>query len=227
MAVPVIQTRTEAKVSPNSTTITLTAPAGITDGDVLVICIASDGNPIFTFPTGFIEIGQVIGPSNRCTIGVTYKIASGEAGDYTITWSGPEQAVGEMYRIDGAVSGNEIQDPNESNTGTSGIPTITPATATDTDDSLVIVAMAMDDDDITEDGGGDADYVTEDVDRSDTGANTCSIGVQSRGEATVATPPQCDLTLTATEEFAALWFAIRSIAPPSVEVDNLFVLGFI
>lgn len=228
MAIPVIQTRSEQKQSANTDTTTITAPAGIVNGDVLVICISTDGNSVFTFPTGFIEIDQGFAPSDRAALGVAYKIASGESGNYTVTWTGGnEQAISEMYRIDGADSGNEIQDPNEVNTGTSATATITPATTTDANDSLVLVVMGIDRNVITEDAGGDADYVTEDVDRASGGGGAASIGVQSRGESTIATPPQCDLTLTASDEFRAIWFAIRGAAAAPAVIDNLFVLGFI
>lgn len=214
MAVPVIQTRSEQKEGGNVATTTITAPTGITDGDVLIICTATDGNAgTFVWPTDFIEIDAGVGPSSRCTLGAAYKIAASESGNYVVSWDNSEQAISQMYRIDGAVSGSEIQDPNESSTGTSITASITPVLATDSDASLVIVAMGMDDDDVTTDGGGDGDYTTEDVDVSNTGANTCAIGIQSRSEATAAVPLQCDLTLTASEEFFAMWFAVRSIAP--------------
>lgn len=227
MAIPVIQSRSEQKEGSNVETTTITAPTGITNGDVLVIAIATDGSSApYVFPSGFTTIAAINGPSNRCNIAVAYKIAVTESGNYTVSWigAGNEQAISEMYRIDGAISGFEIQDPTEQATGTSTTATITPATATDVDDSLVLVCFGMDDDDITVDGGGDADYAVEDVDGSNTGANTCSIGIQSKGIATAATPPQCDLTLTASEEFAVLWFAIRSIDPTPPPTRRIFVV---
>ncbi len=214
MSIPVIQSRSEQKEPSNTTSSTITAPTGITDGDVLIICMATDGNATsINWPSGFTPIAEVHGPSNRCTAAAAYKIASGESGNYAVSWTGNEQAILEMYRVDGAISGDEVQDPDESNTGTSSTATITPVAATDADDSLVFVVSGTDDDDITVDGGGDADYTVEDVDKSSAGANTCAIGVQSKGIATAAVPPQCDLSLTASEEFAAFWFAVRSIAP--------------
>ena len=220
MAVPVEQSRSEQKESSNTTTSTITAPAGIVDGDVLIICLATDGDQsgAITWPAGFTPIEE-ISNGTRCFAGAAFKIASGESGNYTVSWPDNEKAILEMYRIDGAVGGGEdIQDPGETNTGTAATATITPVAATDTDDSLVIVVMGMDDDDITVDGGGDADYVTEplDVDESDAAGGSCSIGVQFRGEAVAAVPPQCDLTLTASEEFAAFWFAVRSLSPTAV-----------
>ena len=225
-AIPVIQTRSEQKETSDVATTTITAPASIADGDVLVICISTDGNSVFTFPTGFTTIDQGLCPGaggGQCALGCAYKIASSESGNYIVTWTGgDEQAVSEMYRVDGAVSGSEIQDPNESNTGESPDidATITPVASTDTNDSLVFCVSGHDDDDVTTDGGGDADYTTEDVDESNSGAGTCSIGVQSKGIATAAVPPQCDLTLTNFEEWRITWFAIRSIAPTASAIPR-------
>lgn len=214
--IPVIQTRNERKEPSTVSTTSIPPPASIADGDVLVICTATDGGSVFTWPTGFIEIDQQIVGSGGglASIGGSYKIASGESGNYIVTWTGGvEKAISEIYRIDGAISGDEIQDPGENSATASATQTITPILATDTDDSLVMVCFGMDDDDVTIDGGGDGDYVTEDVDESDASAGSTSIGVQSKGIATAAVPPQCDLTLTASEDGGAFWFAVRSIVP--------------
>ena len=226
MAIPVIQSKSEQKEPANTTLTSIAAPSGIVDGDVLVICMATDGDQstAITWPSGFVSIAEV-NNGKACFAGAAYKIASGESGPYAVSWPDAEEAIFEMYRIDGAVAGDEIQDPNESVIGTAETATLTPAVSLDTDDSLVLVIHGLDDDDITEDGGGDADYTLEDVDRSDTGPGTCSIGVQSKGIATAAVPPSCSLTLTAAEQFAAFWFAVRSIStsipPQTVILDEL------
>jgi len=219
MAIPVRQTKSEQKEPSNTASSTITAPTGITDGDVLIITLATDGNSTaHSFPAGFTifdapGVNGVKGNNNRCTVTGAWKVASGESGNYAVSWTGNEQAILEMYRVDGAIAGFEIQDPNESNGGAANPATITPAAPTDADDSLVFVVMGTDDDDITVDGGGDADYSVEDVDESASGANTCAIGVQTKGIASATLPPQCDLSLTASEEFAAFWFAVRSVEP--------------
>lgn len=215
MAIPVIQSSSEQKEPSNATTSTIAAPSGIQDDDVLIVVLCTDGDmpaASITWPSGFSEIAN-INNGAFCSANAAYKIASSESGSYVVSWTSSEQAVLWMYRVDGAVSGDEIQDPNESNTGSTSPATITPVASTDADDSLVFVIAGMDDDDITEDAGGDADYNVEDVDRSNTGNNTGSGGVQTKGIATAAVPPQCDLTLTADEQWATFWFAVRSIAP--------------
>lgn len=222
MAIPVLANKNERKVTSNATSTTIGAPSGIQDGDVLVLILCTDGDqsaPI-TWPSGFTPIHeQNLG--NAIFVGAAFKIASGESGNYDVSWPDNEQAILFIYRITGAVSGDEIQDPDESNdSGTTANPaTITPVASTDTDDSLVIVVAGMDDDDITIDGGGDADYVVVDVDKSNTGNGTCSCGVQRRDVATSAVPPTCDLTLTSNEQWIVFWFAVRSIAPGGGGLD--------
>jgi len=214
VAIPVIQSKSENTLQINGESLGVVAPAGITDGDVLVIFISNDGNVAssYVWPTGFIPIYELNQDINN-SLGCAYKIASSESGIYVVSWTGSQTAIIEMYRVDGAVSGNEIQDPDESTSGTGASPTITPVASTDTDDSLVFVSHGMDDDDVTVDGGGDADYNLEDVDKNAAGAGTCSIGIQTKGIATAAVPPACTLTLLANEQFVIGWFAIRSIAP--------------
>ena len=211
-AVPVIQTKSERKETTNVTSTTITAPSGITDGDVLIICSSADGVPVFTWPTGFTEIDQGFADAFRESLGCSYKIASSESGNYDVGLTVAEEVISEMYRVDGADSGSEIQDPNETNTGTSTTATITPATSTSSNDSLVFCVHGMDDGDVTIDGGGDADYSVEDVDESSVDTGNSSIGVQIKSIATAATPPVCDLTLTASNEFRAMWFAVLSPA---------------
>lgn len=65
----------------------------------------------------------------------------------------------------------------------------------------------------------------EAVDKSNTGVDTCAIGVQSKDVASASVAPQCDLSLTASEEFAAFWFAVRSLASsPIPTADVSFTL---
>ena len=50
--------------------------------------------------------------------------------------------------------------------------------------------------------------------------NWDEIAVQSRTEATAAVPPQCDLTLTGSEEHRTIWFAIRGTPVPFTQLSD-------
>jgi hypothetical protein len=82
-------------------------------------------------------------------------------------------------------------------------PSIDPTTPS-LPEALVLCFFGADDDDMTIDGGFDADYVGITSDSSDTGANTCSGCIQTRDEAAPGDPPDCTWTLLAAEEFAAI-----------------------
>jgi hypothetical protein len=217
MAVPVIATKSEQKEGGNVATTTITAPASIAAGNLLLIVIATDGNSVFSWPTDFVEIDQGFGPSDRCALGAAYKVAvtaDESATDYTVTWTGgTEQAIAEMYRITGNTTGQPVQDPDSSNTGSTS-PANALAMVTDTDDTLVFACFGMDDDDITVDGGGPGgNWSVEDVDGSNTGANTCAVGVLTNGVTTKGSSGICQLTLTADEEWRAIQFGVRSQEP--------------
>jgi len=197
--------------------MTITAPAGITDNDELVIMVCTDGNPnTFVPPTGFtpfLGINGIKGTSNRCTLYVATKRASGEAGDYTITWTGNEQAYGFMLRVSGFSTLQSPEDLGQNAGQTASVITIDPnlpALA----DTLVLCFFACDDDDITVDGGFDADYVGITSDKSSTGANTCAGAIQRKDEPTPTNPPVCDWTLTASEEGAAAAMGLTATDPP-------------
>jgi hypothetical protein len=69
---------------------TVTAPTGITDGDLLVaLGINVETSRTLTYPAGFAE--RLLDNSTRNSVFVATKIASGESGDYAFTWSGSNE----------------------------------------------------------------------------------------------------------------------------------------
>ena len=66
---------------------TVTAPAGITDGDLLVAFgIHVLSSKTVTYPAGFTE--RLLNNGTKNSIFVATKVASSESGDYGFTWSG-------------------------------------------------------------------------------------------------------------------------------------------
>jgi len=80
--------------NPTSTSLTISAPAGATSGDVLVATVDARGNPTFVAPAGWNLIrldieGYVV---RKATY---FKVATGsEPASYTWTWSGAQAAAG-------------------------------------------------------------------------------------------------------------------------------------
>jgi len=121
------------------TNTTLTAPTGITNGDVLILAFfigAAGTPPTPTLPAGFTVIQ---GPTTQNdgsfqgTRRLAWKIASGEGGSYSITHAaGSSQAV--MLCVQNAANST----PVSSNNGGSGATTTATGITTSIDQSLII-----------------------------------------------------------------------------------------
>lgn len=232
MVAPVIASKTAKSEAAATTSMTLTAPSGISDGDILLIVIALDGNPTsFVNQSGggaWVQISPVNGdkaPSNRATLYAIYKIASSESGDYTTTWTGSEPGQGFMYRITGAISGDEVQDPNNLNSLATD-PSTALSFATDADDILALALHAIDRNRITDgqaDGG--TGWTTEDIiEAGGNGGAACGVSrktIGSKGATLDSTQ-----ALSAADEWATRQIGIRSIAPVAgVPRSQVIIIG--
>ncbi len=216
MVAPVIASKSSTVNSLNGTSNVLSAPSGIADGDLLLIVIGLDGNPTaFTPPSGFTEITPNNGnkaPSNAATLYACFKIASSESGSYTTSWTTGEHNVGFMYRITGAVSGQEIQDPTNTNTGS-----VTPAIGsdfnTDTADSL---ALAFSSCDLAQLGSGEngTGWSSEDHANTTGGGPSVGCGVSIKTIGTAGATLDSSRTLLSSEEWVTRCIAVRSIGVP-------------
>lgn len=98
-----------------ATSATVTAPTGITNGDLLIIAIACDivagGDPgAPTFPAGFTQITSHFTPAlfhGSLRLSWAYKIAASESGNYTVTWT--NAAKFSWVSVD--ISGNKSSSP--------------------------------------------------------------------------------------------------------------------
>lgn len=92
------QYTTSGTVTSNSTSWSLTYPSGITNGDLLVACVASDGNnTTTTWPSGW-RVHQQTGNANVTAL-VAFKTTDGtESGNFTMT-SASEQGAWRVFRI--------------------------------------------------------------------------------------------------------------------------------
>lgn len=68
------------------TNTTITAPSGITDGDILLLFFFGFNLTSVTLPTGFTQLsGSPVNNAGPFSTYIAYKVASGESGDYTVT----------------------------------------------------------------------------------------------------------------------------------------------
>lgn len=83
----------------NSTSWTGTYPTNIASGDLLLMFVASDGNPAVT-STGWTQVGT--DAVSACNVNCLAKIAAGtETGTFTISVSASEQGAWRIFRITG------------------------------------------------------------------------------------------------------------------------------
>lgn len=226
MVAPVIASKSSRTEISNVTSLTLTAPSGIADGDVLLIVIALDGDPTaFVNQSGggaWVQISPVNGdkaPVSRATLYVIYKIASGEAGNYTTTWTNAQQGQGFMYRITGAIGGDEVQDLNNLNSLDTD-PSTALSFLTDSADTLALAFHAIDADRIT---NGQADggigWTTEDIIESG-GSTGAACGVSRKTIGVIAFTLDSTQALSLADEWATRQIVIRSIAPVAAPIGQ-------
>lgn len=219
MAVPVFESFGQGKRGSNGTDVTVTAPAGIQDDDMLLLCVCNDGNPnTFVLPSGFTELEER-NNGNACSILIAWKRASGEAGDYTITWTGNQTCFAFICRISGVATDNTPENLGQ-NSATDAFTLIDPSIPS-LADSLVICFFASDLSPHIIDNDYDADYIGIASDRSGSTTHRCSGAGQRRDEATPSNPPQCDWTTVTSEQWLSTAYAV-SATPATAGADEEF-----
>lgn len=125
------------------TNTTITAPAGIQNGDVLILAHLTGGNgsaPSSTLPSGFTLLSGY--PSSvfdsvifTVSLKIAYKIANSESGDYSVT-----HAAASSQGVIVAVSGGSSGTPASSlATGTGSTSTVTAITVSSSDAFIIFI----------------------------------------------------------------------------------------
>lgn len=143
MASPVWQSAGTATAG-NSDTVTVTAPTGIADGNILLAVIyAEPGTQTISPPTGFTSIlKKASGASEDFCVEWFWKRASGESGNYAFTETGNTWGNGIIHRISGAIaSGSPIDAIGAGDTAVGSNPTLTGITTLSTD-TLLLYTLA-------------------------------------------------------------------------------------
>jgi len=219
MAVPIVETTSEAKLDFNDITLEITAPSGIVDDDILMCLVVTNQDTAGEHTLTNLGTGATWNNiddrqhNGRVTIQVWWKRALNESGNYVADWSTDEGCYMYMMRISGVDTAMSAPDAEGVSVGNLTVPNIDP-TPVNQADSLVFCFFAADQSAETVDGGFDADYVGITSDDSGGGDSiSCSGCIQRRDEATSgADPPNCDWTLTAKKRFAASAFVVFGAA---------------
>ncbi|MGD2109673.1 MAG: hypothetical protein PVI86_09805, partial [Phycisphaerae bacterium] len=207
---------TEAKVTANQTSITVSTPAGASQGDLLVTAVVTDGNTSTSLSPPGGEGWQVIALDGaNSTLGVWYKIAgASESPTHTFTWGSGEQSYAWMMRFTGHDGASPI-DASAVLGGTSAVPTC-PSVTTTVPNALILRLGGFDDDDVTIDSTGLSGHTGITMDESTSGFGTCSGGAGYLTQATSGASGTVSFALTATEQYRTATVAIR----PGCTVDG-------
>lgn len=137
MSAPVVQSFSSATLSSTSTSLTITAPSGIADDDLLVALITTADAESAITSSGWTLSSSVTHSGGSHD--VLYKVASSESGNYTFSWSGNSRATGFILRIEGADTTTPIA-ADQSTTGTASIAD-PPASGTVTANDFVVITF--------------------------------------------------------------------------------------
>lgn len=153
MTVPVVET--SAVTNTQGTSQDCTAPAGIQEGDIILIVFYNDGNQQSTVVTGFDEVLGAF--QGACELWMFIKRATdSEPSTYLVDWAGNERGRCEIFRISGCPTTGTALDQvdvigNIADAGT-GSSIFCPAITSTVIDTLAIAAVAVDGNSV---GGGD------------------------------------------------------------------------
>jgi hypothetical protein len=219
MPFPSVRSQISNVVTSNSNAWTITYPATISSGDLLLLNVGSDGNPTITaVAAGFSVLFSAPGTGNACRGATLVKVATGsETGTFTLNLTASEQGVWRVQSFQGwhgIISGGV-----EASTGTTGDSTapnpdsLTPSWGSDQNRWIACYAA---DDGRTDATSYPTDYDLNQVNDSSGGASGAGFGAAGRDfEGTTQDPGVFAVDLS--QEWIAWTIAIRGSAqPPAV-----------
>jgi hypothetical protein len=133
---PPFSTNSAAAIVGAGTTLTITAPASIVNGNALVIFIAISGanSETVTFPAGFTQLGTTLSSvgSAKMQAAVGCKVANAESGNYIVNWNNnTNTAVAWMVNLLSTSCATDGIGTASGNASTLTATTFTPAIAND------------------------------------------------------------------------------------------------
>ena len=216
MVAPSIATSTLGATG-SGTSITVTAPTSISNGDLLVFVISFDGtaaNPsVSNDGTGASWVREVYEDGSNQELAVFMKIAASETGDYTCNWTGNEGVVANCLRITGHLSSGYFELGTATNAGGNTSPSNAASMTPNTDNNLMLACHAIDRDRITSgqsDGG--TGWTTLTCEESG-GAGGSACAISTKTITTAAASSDSTFSLSTNDTFSTIQIAVRSEAP--------------
>ena len=172
----VYQEFTEQQESSNTSSVTVSTPAGTAEGDLLIAAVVTDDDEASSLTpseSGWNEIYVLADDDDDVTLGVWWRLASAsEPSDYSFSWGSNEETYGWIMRFTGHNPDNPIHD-TATTEGRSSSPDAN-AVTTAIDDCMILRIGGFDDDDINVGDAGMSGHTTITCDESGSGSGTCS-----------------------------------------------------
>jgi len=204
---------TETKVDTDVPSITLSTPAGTSEGDLMIAAVVTDGETTTQIlppgGEGWTEI-DLDESGNAVTLGVWWKLADAlESPTHQFTWTNNfQQAYGLIMRFTGHDSSSPIN-ASSTNVGNSSTP-ISPSVTTTVANTLILRLGAFDDDDVIVGNTGLSGHTEITMDKSSSSGNTCSGGAGYVQQAAIGDSGTSNFSLTAGEQHLTVTVAIAS-----------------
>jgi hypothetical protein len=207
----VYQSFNEGKRTTGGTSVVVTAPSGVTSGDLLIAAVSTDGTSSTTLaaPAGWTLLDRGIDSTGQVTLGVWYKIAgASEPGTYTFTWTGNQQAYGWIMRFTGHNPSTPINASSFTAGSTTSSTPPSPTVTTTVANTMIIRIGAFDRSYITVDSPGLTGHTRITMDRSSTNTNSCSGGAGYKTQAAAGASGTSNFALTWAEQYRTGTIAI-------------------
>jgi len=194
------------------TSLTISTPVGVSQGDLLIAAVVTDGNESGSLAPPAGEDWNLIDLSTdgagEVTLGVWWKIAdAAESPSHQWTWSGNEEAYGWIMRV----TGHDVASPIDvfaTNSGNSNNPDA-PSVVTTVNDAMILRIGAFDDDDVTIDNPGLDTHTPITMDESTSSNFSVSGGAGYETQATSGPSGNSLFSLTGSEQWLAVTLAIK------------------
>jgi len=204
----VYQEFTELKSSSDVTSLAIALPSGTSAGDLLIACVAINGDKTSSLapPTGWnlVDLGQSQG---TITFGVWWKIAAvGDPSTQLFSWSTGAKGWGWMMRFTGHDASAPIY-AFETAAGTSGLPTSQSIT-TSIDKAMILRLGGFDNSSVTVGNTGLAGHNTITMDRSGNMGGNVSGGAGHTSLMTAGDSVATTFALTSPQAYRTVTIAI-------------------
>jgi hypothetical protein len=205
----------EGKQSANSTTVTVLMPAGVSQGDLLIAAVATDGSTSATIAQvggGWTLLNRGSDSGSNMTLGVWWKLAgAAEPLSYIFSWTGNEQAYGWIMRFTGHDPTTPVNTWQFQQGASTDITPPCPSVTTTVANTMIVRIGGFDRHDITIDSPGLAGHSGITMDESNNNNNSCSGGAGYVQQAAIGASGTVDFTLTVARRYRTVTIAIAPL----------------